>query len=69
MPERIRVFLIDLPHGIQSYATKNEDESYTILINARLGNDIQIAAYDREIKRIESGDYDRQEGQAEYEIV
>lgn len=58
MPERIRIFLIDLPNGVKSYAMKNEDESYTILINARLCSDMQIAVYDNEIKRIESGDYD-----------
>ena len=59
MPERIRIFLIDLPAGIKSHAVKNEDESFTILINAQLSGDMQIAVYDREIKRIERGDYDK----------
>lgn len=58
MPERIRIFLIDLPNGVKSYVMKNEDESYTILIDARLSSDLQIAAYDREIRRIDKGDYD-----------
>ena len=60
MPERIRVFLIDLPAGIKSYAVKNDDESFTILINAQLSQDIQIAVYDREIRRIDKGEFDYQ---------
>ena len=56
--ERIRVFLVDLPHDIKGFCTKNTDDSYTMLINARLNSETQTATYDHEIAHIENGDYD-----------
>lgn len=58
MTETIRVFLVDLPHSVRGFTTKNEDDSYTILINARLSNEMQISTYDHEIAHINNGDYD-----------
>lgn len=56
--EYIGVYLIDLPHGVRGFTKKNKDGSYTIMINARLSSDMQIATYDHEIRHIENGDYD-----------
>ena len=58
MVEYIGVYLVDLPHGIRGFGRKNEDGSYTILINARLNSEMQIQVYDHEMKHINSGDYD-----------
>lgn len=56
--EYIAVHLVDLPHGVRGFTKKNKDGSYTIMINARLSSDMQIATYDHEIRHIENGDYD-----------
>ncbi|MDF3000562.1 MAG: hypothetical protein K0Q48_681 [Bacillota bacterium] len=57
--EYIGVHLVDLPHGVRGFTKKNKDGSYTIMINARLSSEMQIATYDHEIMHIENGDYDR----------
>lgn len=56
--EYIGVYLVDLPHGIRGFTSKNEDGSYSIMINARLSSEMQIQTYDHEIKHIDNGDYD-----------
>jgi hypothetical protein len=56
--EYIGVYLVDLPHGIRGFTRKNEDGSYTMLINARLSSEMQIQTYDHEIQHIDCGDYD-----------
>ncbi len=38
---------------------KNNDDSYTILINACLSHEQQCAVYDHEIAHIDNGDYDQ----------
>lgn len=58
MVEYIGVYLVDLPHGIRGFTRKNEDGSYSIMINARLSSEMQIEVYDHEIRHIDSGDYD-----------
>lgn len=56
--EYIGVYLVDLPHGIRGFTRRNEDGSYTMLINARLNSEMQVQTYDHEIQHIENGDYD-----------
>lgn len=56
--EYIGVHLVDLPHGVRGFTKKNKDGSYTIMINARLSSEMQIATYDHEISHIEGGDYE-----------
>lgn len=56
--EYIGVHLIDLPHTVRGHTRKNKDGSYTILINARLSSEMQIATYDHEIAHINNGDYE-----------
>ena len=58
MNEYIRVFLVDLPHKIHGFSTKNDDDSFTILINSRLSNEMQIEAYNHEIAHITNSDFD-----------
>lgn len=71
--EYIGVYLVDLPHCVRGYTKKNKDGSYTIVINARLSSEMQIATYDHEIRHIESGNYDHaievNEIEAEYHAV
>lgn len=56
--EIIQVFLVDLPTGIKAFTVKNEDDSFTILINAGLSAQMQCDAYDHEMEHINNGDYD-----------
>lgn len=58
--EYVAVHLVDLPHGVRGFTKKNKDGSYTVMINARLCSEMQIAAYDHEMRHIENGDYDHQ---------
>jgi len=55
----IGVYIVDLPHNIRGFTRKNEDGSYTILINARLNSEMQITTYDHEIKHIDNEDYNK----------
>lgn len=60
MIEYIGVYLIDLPCTVRGFTKKNSDGSYSIIINAKLSNEMQIATYDHEINHIENGDYDKE---------
>ena len=44
---------------VRALTVKNEDDSYTILINARQPYEMQCKAYDHEIEHINNGDYDQ----------
>ena len=57
--EYIKAILIDLPpriHGLTVYHP--EADFYTILINARLSDQMQCDAYDHEISHINNHDFE-----------
>lgn len=56
--EIIQVFIVDMPTSIRGLTVRNEDDSYTILINAGLPHEEQIKVYDHEIEHINNHDYD-----------
>lgn len=56
--EIIQVFLIDMPAKIEGMTVKNNDDSYTIIINAGLSSIAQCRAYDHEMQHINNHDYD-----------
>jgi len=56
--EIIQVFLLNMPSKIDALTVKNEDGSFTILINAGLSALAQCRAYDHEIEHINNHDYD-----------
>jgi len=56
--EIIQVFLIDMPAKIEGMTVKNNDDSYTIIINAGLSSIAQCKAYDHEMQHINNHDYD-----------
>lgn len=56
--EYIQIFLVDLPAAIRGVTVRNDDDSYTILINASLSHEMQCEAYDHEISHINNGDFD-----------
>lgn len=55
----IQVRLIDFPARGNETVTKNEDDSYTIFINAKLSHDRQLEAYEHAIRHIENGDFEK----------
>lgn len=54
----IGVFLVDMPTGIKALTVKNNDGSFTVLVNAGLSAEAQCAAYDHEIEHINNHDFD-----------
>ena len=57
--EIIQVFIIDMPTFVDGITVKNNDGSYTILINAGLSAVGQCEAYDHEMAHINNHDYDQ----------
>ena len=60
--EHIKIFIIDLPeriHGLTVRCFDVDGVFYTILINAKLSDQMQCDAYDHEIAHINNGDFDR----------
>lgn len=56
--EIIQVFLVDMPTAVKGLTIRNEDESYTILINAGLSALVQCEVYDHEMDHINNHDFD-----------
>ena len=57
--EIIQVFIVDMPTFVDGITVKNNDGSYTILINAGLSAVGQCEAYDHEMAHINNHDYDQ----------
>jgi len=56
--EIIQVFFVDLPSSIRGLTVKNNDDSFTILINVNLSHEAQLAAYYHEMDHITHHDFD-----------
>lgn len=59
MGEEIFTYYVDMPTTIRSFVVSNNDMSFTILINAKLGRSQQLIAYKHELEHIKNGDYDK----------
>ncbi len=53
----IRVILKDMPVTVRAFTLDDGFGFYTIFINSRLSNQMQIEAYDHELSHIASGDF------------
>lgn len=51
--------IINFPNGGNEMVVKNEDGSYTILINAKLSDRGRIEAYEHALKHIENEDFEK----------
>lgn len=51
--------LIDAPCSVREAVTKNEDDTYTIFINARLSHERQLQAYQHAMHHIEGTDFEK----------
>lgn len=56
--EIVQVIIIDMEGPVKGLTVRNNDDSYTILINARLSDVMQREVYDHEIAHIDNGDFD-----------
>lgn len=59
MEPDVNVRLINFPVKGKEMVIPNEDDSYTILINARLSHEAQLQAYEHAIKHIQNEDFKR----------
>ncbi len=59
----VNVVLVNFPNSGKEMVVKNEDDTYTILINARLSNDGQLKAYQHAMKHIENDDFEKADAQ------
>ena len=57
--DNIFIRYYDMPYTIHSYVMRNDDDSFTVIINSRLSNDMQDKAKEHELEHICNGDYDR----------
>lgn len=60
MTPDVNVHLLDFSNYGKEMIVKNEDDTYTILINAKLSHDAQIAAYEHAMRHITRDDFDKE---------
>ena len=53
----INVQILDMDTKVHEHLVKNNDDSYTIFLNARMSRENQIASYYHALKHIERNDY------------
>lgn len=56
--EYIGVYLVDLPTAIRGFTVRNNDDSFSIFINAGMSDVMQRDTYDHEIEHINNHDFD-----------
>ncbi len=54
----IIVKLCDLPPRVKAFTRANPDDSYTVILNAKMCRDGQVAAFNEEMRHISGGDFD-----------
>lgn len=59
MTQDVNCTFIDMPTSIKAYTMLNNDETYTIVLNARLTREQHLLSYYHEMKHIENGDYEK----------
>ncbi len=60
----VNIHLIDFQAPGREMVVSNEDDSYTILINARLSHDEQFKAYQHALSHINNGDFEKSDIQS-----
>lgn len=64
----IQVKLIDFPTKGNETVTKNDDDSYTIFINAKLSHEKQLEAYEHAMRHILGDDFSKNDiGKIEFD--
>ncbi len=55
----INVLYLQLPSRVKGHITKNEDDSYTIILNSRLSHEQNVRTYKHEISHINNDDFEK----------
>lgn len=55
----VNIFLVNFSAPGNEMVVQNEDDSYTILINAKLSQDGQLKAYQHALNHINNGDFEK----------
>lgn len=63
MTPDVNIQLMNFPNPGKEMVVKNEDDTYTILINARLTRESQIKAYEHAMRHIMNNDFSRDDTQ------
>lgn len=53
----VNTWLIDMPPRVKGHTVKNEDDSYSVFINARISHEDRIKTYKHEIQHILEDDF------------
>ena len=53
----VNIRYLNLPGRVKAVSTKNEDDSYTVVINSRLNHEQQIEGYKHELHHIVNEDH------------
>lgn len=61
--EDINVQLLNMDTKIPEHLVKNEDDSYTIFLNAKLSHEDQLKSYYHALKHIEKADFCKEDVQ------
>lgn len=61
--ENINVQLMDMDTKIPEHLVKNDDDTYTIFLNARLSRDRQLRSYYHALQHIKENDFEEEDVQ------
>ena len=53
----LNIKYLDLPGTVKAVSTKNEDDSYTVILNSKLNYEQNISSYKHEISHIDNDDF------------
>ena len=62
--ENINVQLLNMDTKIPEQLVKNDDDSYTVFLNARLSQESRIKSYMHALRHIEKNDFENENVQA-----
>lgn len=55
----VYVHFLQLPSRVKGFSTKNDDNTYTIILNSRLNYEQQLKSYKHELFHIINKDFDK----------
>lgn len=64
MTPDVNIFLVNFSTPGKEMVIQNEDDSYTVLINAKLSQDGQLKAYQHALKHIDNRDFEKSDVQS-----
>ena len=57
--ENINIICINMEYGIHEQVIKNQDDTYTILLNARDSHETRMVSYSHALKHINNKDFEK----------